>query len=425
MNEYKKNYLTGLGMTAVVLMVGVGSLVRDRVDLGSRSVSESPMHNLLASRDNTNIPEDDYFYEMTRLLKRTYVDPNIDESKLASGAIRGMVVSLGDPHSVFMEKDQFTAYLRRRQGVFDGIGVALELVIPPSAKQVSKAAIMPDAEDDGTDDVIHLPDVKVVAVVPGGPADRAGVKVGDTVDTIDRTWVVNTELVERFKKANADFAAKRISLDQLRKLRNEVRQKTERNMMPQKAIDQLSVGTTGSVQVTWLRDGQLRHTTLSRSRVSLPAVGPETSAFRLRFEPGVVVKLSSYLTGKKEAKLDLTNNPIGDFDSMLQCLSAVAPPGTYGTLTNRRGAKAQPVSIKSGNSRPPKLTLVVDRTTRGVAQVFALALESRGLAKLTGGRMDDDLVVDETVKLEDGTGYTLDTGTYVPSLLTKAQGRKG
>jgi len=70
------------------------------------------------------------------------------------------------------------------------------------------------------------------------------------------------------------------------------------------------------------------------------------------------------------------------------------------------------LTVAKGNASAPKLELLVDSTTRGAAEVFALALESRGRAKLVGSKMAGVKTVSETVQLPDGSGYVLPVGEY-------------
>jgi C-terminal processing protease CtpA/Prc len=64
--------------------------------------------------------------------------------------------------------------------------------------------------------------------------------------------------------------------------------------------------------------------------------------------------------------------------------------------------------------------LLTDRTTCGAAEIFALALSSKGLAKLSGGEMGGDRDIYDIVELPDGTGYTLVTSRFKPGLPVKS-----
>jgi hypothetical protein len=70
------------------------------------------------------------------------------------------------------------------------------------------------------------------------------------------------------------------------------------------------------------------------------------------------------------------------------------------------------LTIENGNASAPKITFVVDRTTRGPAEIIAVALSSHGRAVLSGSLTGGDLSIRQVVSLPDGSGYELVTGDY-------------
>jgi len=409
------------GVSLAALAAFSGAKLRDWVDVGRApfAASESLVGNpLLASRDpqGVQVPEGDYFHEMSQLLKREYVEPIADDQKLASGAVRGMVASLNDPNSLFMDKEEFAAFLNARQGKYEGIGAELAFVLMGAE---NKEAVKGEATEGGTTPgealmtSARVPRLKVVGIVPGGPADKAGVKVGDVLYSIDGNWVVNTDLIVKLQKASRDFEDKKITQDQLNAVRKEVRDKTERALMPMRARDRLVLGASGSVKVEWERAGAKVTTTIAKAPSEMPKERVESDGtIVLRFGAGSAEFLKQTIAGKAEAKIDLRNNALGDYDTMRNTLEVVAPKGTYGVIASERNIKPLDVVVKAGNPKPPKLTLLVDSSTRGAAEIFALALQSKGLAKLQGSGMGGDRTVKQIVSLPDGSGYTLATGTY-------------
>src|ERR1700678_1626107 len=87
-----------------------------------------------------------------------YVDP-VDREKLLGGAIKGMVAEL-DPHSSYMPPEDFQAFENDTEGAFGGIGVEVE-----------------ERRDQ----------LMVLAPIEGSPADRAGIRAGDAIVSIDGT----------------------------------------------------------------------------------------------------------------------------------------------------------------------------------------------------------------------------------------------
>ena len=73
---------------------------------------------------------------------------------LVYGAIRGMVASLGDPYTVFLDPQQAKMFLEDVSGSFEGVGMEIGL----------KKGIL-----------------TVIAPLEGTPAQRAGVKAGDAI----------------------------------------------------------------------------------------------------------------------------------------------------------------------------------------------------------------------------------------------------
>ncbi len=94
------------------------------------------------------------------MVKSDYVEP-VDEKKLISEAISGMVASL-DPHSQYFDKKSFKEFREGTSGRFVGVGIEITM-------------------EDGL--------VKVVTPIEDSPAFRAGLKSGDLITKIDDTAV--------------------------------------------------------------------------------------------------------------------------------------------------------------------------------------------------------------------------------------------
>lgn len=112
------------------------------------------------NRQEENIRKIDFslFWDVWDLVKNNYVEKEIDDKKLFYGAISGVVASLNDPYSVFLEPETAQKFQQELMGELEGIGAEIGL----------------------RDDVITI-----IAPLPGSPAKRAGVLSGDKILSID------------------------------------------------------------------------------------------------------------------------------------------------------------------------------------------------------------------------------------------------
>lgn len=437
MSEISKTLWAGVGVALGASMVFAGGVLRDRADLsdGATLSGRVPVKEtwLASTRNDVPVSVGDFYYEMTKLLKQSYVEPITDDMKLASGAVRGMVVSLGDSKSIFMDKDEFRVFLNARKGRYEGVGADFALEYDAKAPKQSEPTdeTKPPAEAQDPEEVVAtantVPHLVATLVVPGGPADKAGLKPGDVVSSVDDRWVLESGLLDQFRKAQKDFTAKRITYAQISALQKILKKKTQRLLMPLKAKSRLMVGTSGSIKVEFKRGEKTLTAVIGKGTSNISGFGWKQNALVVPFTTGVADSLKTAIGQRDHVTLDLRNNVNGDIQSMRSCLAVLAPAGSYGSIVNFRSEGPAALSVAKGNPHPPKITLITDRSTQGAAAILALALSAHRNAKLTGAEVGPDRSLREIVQLPDGTGYTLVTGFYKPNIVatTKKNTRGG
>lgn len=346
-----------------------------------------------------------FFRELVDKVRREYVDIVPSDPKLATGGVKGMVGSLDDPDSTYMDAPAFAAARRARVGEVEGIGATLSLVIAPGKKVSTGGTGTPEEVLATVPAVARL---VVTNVLPGGPAAGAGVKIGDAVYSVDGRWLVNTDLLVRFRQAQRRFELKQIPLKELNALRKEIRDKSERAMLPLKARDKLAVGTVGTVEVEWERGATRRTTRLTRALVKRSSGGRVGTTLRLPVTKAGIELLKARAGA---TTLDLRGLGEGDAGSMKVLLPLLAPSGNYGVLRRNPARGNEPLKISKGDPNAPVWTVLVDRSVRGPAQILARALASQGRARLQGN-MDSAARVTELIDLPGGEGYSLAVAEY-------------
>lgn len=396
-NSTSKTWRAALIVVGGAGAVLMGMAARDSADLG-KTFSSDPLGMLVASNEkgtpqDFDIPERPYFESMAQLLREDYVDAIKDEQKLVSGAARGILLSLRDPNSIYMDKDEFRVFQSMRQGVFEGIGA-----------EVVYAYTKTDEEDLKT-----FPKLKVSIVVPGGPADKAGIKSGDFIDSVNGHWIVDPQTIIDFRKVARDAEKDKSKQPEFTKMRSELRKKSETAMMPTRARDLLMIGLTGNVRVAWKSGTTLKESDIVRAKSIIEPVSQQGNTIHLQLVSGAAASLDKALPGDGIATIDLRNNNSLDLSVARELLTLLAPAGSYGKLKSVKNEDE--LSIAEGLGRAKKLTLIVDNTTTGTAGIVARALASKGLATLRGTPAPH-LFAAEVVKLPQGDGFTLVRAEY-------------
>jgi len=108
------------------------------------------------SKDALDLQDIRSFTAVYSLVKQAYVE-NVDDHRLMQGAIRGLLAGL-DPHSEYLDRQQIEDLTEDTTGSYNGLGIEV-------------------VQMEGT--------LRVVAPIDDSPAERAGVKAGDTIVRID------------------------------------------------------------------------------------------------------------------------------------------------------------------------------------------------------------------------------------------------
>lgn len=168
----------------------LGAVCGSLITLSVYGVATDDQTKANAVQTSATIPVDEInnFAKVYAITKSYYVE-SVTDTKLIKGAINGMLSNL-DPHSSYLDQDDFKQLSEMTSGSFAGLGI-----------EVSRE------KDDA---------IKVVAPIDGTPAYKAGIKSGDFIVKIDGTPVADLTLDQAIKKMRGKVGSK-VTLTILRK----------------------------------------------------------------------------------------------------------------------------------------------------------------------------------------------------------------
>ena len=426
MHDSKRSLIATAGVAAVIGATVAGGLVRNRMEVGPGMSVGGPItmdsiafvERGVPERADANpapIGESAFFYQLTLLLEREFVDPVKHDGSLAVGAVRGMVASLADAHSAFYKPDKMSALTGRRAGVFEGIGAEVRMVYGQEELRSLQGAGVGIGALEAEPAATMIPAVVVSTVVPGGPADEAGLQAGDRITRVNGKYTLSFHDIEKIRRMQESLDAGEISAAELRSMSNEWREKAENSITAGRAADQIMIGTDGTVELEWEGAAGPGGSRIERGRTRLSAAALRDGVLHLRFVQGAASVLHDLDLPDGNLTIDLRNGTRGDYEEMRACLEILGRPGKYGTIARTQAGEPRTLTVTDGAADARRYSFVVGPSTWGAAAVFARALVSTGQAEIIEGELAPDLPWIELFALPDGSGYTLRTGTYTPA----------
>ncbi len=315
------------------------------------------------------------------MIKSDYVEP-VDEKKLLTDAIAGMVASL-DPHSQYFDKKSFKEFREGTTGRFVGVGIEI-------------------STEDGW--------VKVVSPIEGSPAYRAGLKPGDLITKVDDTNVKGLSLSEAVKRMRGEPNTKVVLT---------IYRKEENKTFP----------------VTIIRE-EIKTQSVKARLIEPGYAWLRLIQFQDRSVEDVVKKLEDLYQEDHNLKglvLDLRNDPGGLLDAAVAISAAFLPDNVTIVSTNgqlaeskfvykaapefyQRHASSDPIAELTqkthGIYKTIKMVVLVNEGSASASEIVAGALQDHHRATLLGSQTFGKGSVQTVRQLGPDTALKITTARY-------------
>jgi carboxyl-terminal processing protease len=322
------------------------------------------------SEEDNGYAQISIFAKALELIRQDYVDDNkTSYHDLINAAMKGMLSSL-DPHSQFMNPDDFRDMQDDTRSRFNGLGI-----------EVSMKNGLPT----------------VIAAMEDTPAAKAGVLSGDQILRINGISTERMDLQDAINVLRGPAGAK-ITLTLLRPSTKEIKeytlQRAEIKIQSVKGARLLDPEFTGPFKIGYIRLVQFNEPTADELSKALDELQKQ---------------------GMQALILDLRNNPGGLLNSAVDVCAQFLPPNTKVVSTQGRVASQQHDYSTSGakkeRSNFPMVVLINEGSASG-AEIVAGALKDLHRAVLVGETTFGKGSVQNVMQLPDGSAVRFTTAKY-------------
>ena len=270
------------------------------------------------------------FFGALRFIETQYVR-DVDYTNLIDGAISGMVKTLDDPHSIYLDPKMYELMRSHTEGSFGGVGIVMGF------------------KDNK---------ITVISVMEGTPSEAAGIKTGDEIIAVDGTPTNEIEPEEVVLHIRGEIGTD-VTL-KIRRAGEEDRDYVVRRATIQvhTVAGQMLPDTDG---IGYIRIASFSEHTADEFKDAYHALENE---------------------GVKGMIIDLRENPGGLVTSCVAIANMVVPKGPVVSVVQKDGRREEYESELSEEKYP--LVVLIDGNSASASEILAGALQDTGAATIVG-----------------------------------------
>jgi carboxyl-terminal processing protease len=336
-----------------VLLLTSSMLIIAFVLLGSLGVHASG-----SSSGDVTLKHIGVYSEVLYRVRAEYVEePNM--SVVTNGALHGLLESL-DADSSYLNPSEYKVFKEKKNDGKAGVGATV-------SKRFGYAA--------------------VVSVIPGGPADKAGLSAGDIIETVDGLSTHDLSLAAIRNHLSGEPGS-RLELTIIRTRKIEPQKLTVvRDVVALPAAqEQLTAGDVGVIKAQVLTKGKAQE---------------------------IAEKIKSLQKkGAKKLILDLRYDSEGDEDEGVAVANLFLGRGTIATLQGQKYEKVTYTADPQKKITDLPLVVLVNRGTAGAAELVAAAISENQRGDVLGDKTWGEGSVQKLIEVPDGSALILSIAKY-------------
>lgn len=319
--------------------------------------TKNPITISLGNKDTNKISNK---LEQYREIIDKYYLGEVDETKLQEGAIKGYVEGLGDPYTEYISKEDMEDYLDDTMGNFVGIGIYM----------------IKNTQYDR---------IQVLSTIKGSPAEKAGIQAGDFIISVDGVEYKANDMTTASNNIKGEEGTK-VTVELLRGTQTVKYELTREKVKVNQVEGKVLSNNIGYIQFTSF---------------------DETTAkdFKVKYEELAKQGIQSLI-------IDLRNNGGGIVDQALEIADYVAVKDSVLLYEVDKNNKETVKKAKTDPIINMPIIILTNENTASASEILAGALKDLGKAKIVGTKTYGKGVIQQILKLNDGSGLKITIEEY-------------
>lgn len=285
---------------------------------------------------------------------------DVDETKLEEGTIKGYIEGLDDPYTEYISKEDMDSYLDDTMGNFVGIGIYM----------------IKNTKYDK---------IQVLSTIKGSPAEEAGIQSGDLILSVDGIEYKADDMTAVSNKIKGEEETK-VTVELLRGSEN-IKYELTRSKVKVNQVE----GKVISNDVGYIKFTSFDETT--------------AEDFKKQYQELAKKNIKSLI-------IDLRNNGGGIVDQTLEIADYIADKDSVLLYEVDKNNKETVRKAKTDPIINMPIVILTNENTASASEILAGALKDLGKAKTVGTTTYGKGVIQQILKLNDGSGLKITIEEY-------------